>query len=255
MPHFAEETPELRHKLVLVVDDDPESRLLLTQYLESLGCDVITARTGKQGFYNAHSYQPDLVVLDVKLPDMTGWEVLSQIRKEPSTRHLHAVVVSGTADLGERALIAGLDAVSKPVNPLDLYEAVRRNVRKRAGRILIIDDSEDDRTLLAGFLEPHVEEIRTAVDGAEAMDVLRSYDADLILLDLMMPRMDGFQFLRALRESVRHSDTPVLVITGKTLSAEESKVIRAETQGMVGKGGQLSKAIRMGLQSLVGGDR
>jgi len=187
----------------------------------------------------------------VNLPDMSGWEVPAALRKDPATAHLKTVVVSGSSELGERAIVEGLDAVSKPVNPIDLFEAVQRNIRQSDGRVLIIDDSEDDRTLLAGFLEPHVEEVRTARDGEEAFKLLEAFDAELILLDLVMPRMDGFAFLEKLRSDPRYAAKPVLVITGKKLTEEETSQVRRQSQGLVGKSGSLSKAIRKSLHSLI----
>src|SRR5690606_18689512 len=108
-------------------------------------------------------------------------------------------------------------------------------------------------TLLAGFLEPHVAEVRTARDGAHALEVLETFDAELILLDLVMPRMDGFAFLLELRSREAHKETPVLVITGKKLTPEESASVRSQSQGFVAKSGQLDRAIRKSLHTLVTG--
>lgn len=242
---------DLKHKLVLVIDDDADSLILLTRYIESLGCEVITAQTGQQGIYMATSYQPDLVVLDLQLPDMSGWEVLQHLKSDASTSHLKVVIISGNISDRGAGVLTDVDAIGKPIHPERLFEALRRNVRKSRGRVLIVDDNKDDRTLLVGYLRPHVESIAVASNGREGLERLEEFNPDLVLLDLMMPKMDGFQFIRAVRAHPDYVDLPILVITGKRLSDHEARIIQEHTQGLVGKRTELSKTLRRGLHRLL----
>ena len=129
-----------------------------------------------------------------------------------------------------------VDLVGKPVDRDALEEAVRRNLKGRASRALVVDDDADSRLLLSSLLESSVDEVRTAVDGMQALAVLEDFDPGVILLDLVMPRMDGMTFLKALRAHPRHARTPVLVVTSKELSDAESAVLDRVTAGVVRKG-------------------
>jgi CheY-like chemotaxis protein len=243
----------LVNKLVLVVDDDPESRLLLTSFIEGLGADVMTAHTAEQGMQIALSYQPDLVVMDLNLPDGDGWQALERLRAHPATAHLRAIVVSGAIEGREEIVCANVDAVSKPVDPEALLAAVARNVRRQRGRVLIVDDSAEDRHLLAAYLKAQVAEIHTAGDGIEALALMEDLAFDLVVLDLSMPRMDGFAFLRALAER-GGAAPPVLVVSGRAMSAEERAFVREHATGLVGKRGEVGKLLRRTLLSLLAED-
>jgi CheY-like chemotaxis protein len=129
-----------------------------------------------------------------------------------------------------------VDLVGKPVDRDTLEEAVRCNLRGHASRALVVDADPDSHLLLTTLLESAVEEVRTAKDGIQALAVLDDFEPGVILLDLVMPRMDGMTFLRALRDNPRHYRTPVLVVTSKELTAPEMAVLDRATAGLVRKG-------------------
>jgi CheY-like chemotaxis protein len=131
-----------------------------------------------------------------------------------------------------------MDILGKPVDRDALEQAVRRNLRGRASRALVVDDDADSRLLLSSLLETSVEEVRTAADGLQALHLLEEFAPGVILLDLVMPRMDGMAFLKALREHPRHARVPVLVVTSKELSEAETAVLDRVTAGVVRKGGR-----------------
>ena len=230
----AQDTEEGR--LVLIIDDEPDARLLLEEHVRSFGMRVVSAATGLEGLRLARELMPDLVTLDLKMPDMDGWATLRAFKADPGVRSLPVVVVSVIAAEARGTFLWEVDLVGKPVDRDALQEAVRRNLRGRASRALVVDDDHDARLLLTTLLESSVEEVRTAVDGVQALAVLDDFEPGVILLDLVMPRMDGMTFLNALREHPRHSRTPVLVVTSKELTAAETALLDRATAGVVQKG-------------------
>ena len=222
-------------RLVLIIDDEPDARLLLEEHVRSFGMRPVSAANGLEGLRLARDLMPDLVTLDLKMPGMDGWAVLSAFKADPKLRNLPVVVVSVIADEARGTFLGHVDLVSKPVDRDALEEAVRRNLSGSASRALVVDDDPDSRLLLTTLLEGTVEEVRTAEDGVQALEVLEDFEPSVILLDLVMPRMDGMTFLRALRASSHHSRTPVLVVTSKELTRAEMLVLDRTTSGIVRK--------------------
>ena len=221
---------------MLIIDDEPDARLLLEEHVSSLGMRPVSATTGPEGLRMAREMMPDLVTLDLKMPGMDGWATLRAFKADSKLRSIPVVVVSVIAGEARGTFLGHVDLVGKPVDRDALEEAVRRNLRGGASRALVVDDDPDARLLLATMSEGAVEEVRTAEDGGQALDVLDDFEPSLILLDLVMPRMDGMTFLRALRDDPRHSRTPVLVVTSKELTVAETAVLDRTTDGIVRKG-------------------
>jgi CheY-like chemotaxis protein len=225
-----------KDQLVLIIDDEPDARLLLAEHVRSFGMRPVSAASGPEGLRMARELVPDLVTLDLKMPGMDGWATLRAFKADPKLRNIPVVVVSVIASEARGTFLGHLDLVGKPVNRDALEEAVRRNLRGEASRALVVDDDPDSRLLLTTLLENTVEEVRTAEDGAQALAVLDDFDPGVILLDLVMPRMDGMTFLKTLRGDPRHARTPVLVVTSKELTAVETAVLERTTEGIIRKG-------------------
>ena len=208
---------------VLVVDDQPESRLLITHFLESFGCTVLTADSGEKGVKLAHEHRPDLITLDLVMPGMTGWEALRAFKDDPDLREIPVVVVSAVASQGGRGrLLGAVDVLSKPVDRDDLLRVIWRNLaRRRQGRVLVVDDDADTRVYLEDWLEERGLEVVLARDGVEALQLVERQGPDAVVLDLVMPVMDGIGFLESLRASTYHSGLPVIVLTAKDVTTEE----------------------------------
>ena len=223
-------------RLVLIIDDEPDARLLLEEHVRSFDMRAVSATGGLEGLRLARELLPDLVTLDLKMPGMDGWATLRAFKADPKLRNVPVVVVSVIADEARGTFLGQVDLIGKPVDRDALEEAVRRNLRGRASRALVVDDDPDSRLLLTTLLETAVEEVQTAEDGVQALAVLDDFEPGVILLDLVMPRMDGMTFLKALRANPRHSRTPVLVVTSKELTATETAVLERTTAGIVRKG-------------------
>ncbi len=233
-------------KLVLVVDDDADTRTLLEGLVEAAGHTALSAATAEQGFRIAYSYHPDLILLDVNLPDRSGRSVLRELKANERTATIPVAFVTGERGVPESMDLVGV--LDKPVSPEALLGTLNRCLDRKEGRVLVVEDSEDDRAMILGFLEGRVEEVRTAANGREALEVLSDWSPDLVLLDLVMPEMDGFDFLRRLRRKRRFRSLPVVVLTGKRLSLEEIRALKGRGAHLHGKSDGVTKNLRQSLQ-------
>jgi two-component system, sensor histidine kinase and response regulator len=222
-------------KRVLVIDDELDSRTLLTHVIIECGCQVIAANSGAQGLQMAREFRPDLITLDLMMPSMDGWQVVRAIKADPALCRIPVVVVSVVANENRGHVLGAVDVLQKPVAREELLAVLQRNLFAAKPRILVVDDDEDARRVLASQLEGEAAEIRTAANGREALRVLEQFTPDLTLLDLMMPVMDGMGFLDAIRRDLRHQRLRVVVITAKELSIEEVEQLRFDALRVLNK--------------------
>jgi signal transduction histidine kinase/DNA-binding response OmpR family regulator len=233
-----------RETLALVIDDEADSRMLLTQHMRELGCSVITAKDGVEGLTLAVERRPDIILLDLLMPDMNGWEVLRRLKDDPYLAKIPVVVVSIVAGENRAGVFSQIDAVTKPCTKEDLGAALERNLKGPYGRILVVDDDRDMQDLLSEALTRDAKvTVRTARDGVEGLKILREFHPNLVVLDLVMPRMDGPAFLEQIRSDPVHRNVPVVVLTARDLSTEEEQRLRAETQALLRKGPALDTAM------------
>jgi|GEM_PF-2210289 len=228
-------TSELHGKLVLVIDDESDSRFLLTHLLEEFGCQVIVANSGEQGLRMAHEFRPHLITVDLLMPQMDGATVIRAIKADPTLRSIPVVVVSIVAEERRGSILGAVDVLEKPIVRDDLLLALKRSLLPDQARILIVDDEADARQILLSYLAEEPVEVRTATNGREALAELETFPPDLILCDLVMPVMDGVAFLNALRSDARYQQLPVIIITSKELSPPEKDQLRLKTLAVVRK--------------------
>lgn len=227
---------DLRGKLVLVIDDELDSRTLLTHLLEEFGCQAIAASSGEQGLHMAREFRPHLITVDLMMPQLDGWQVIRAIKADPELRDIPVVVVSIVAGENRGNIIGAVDVLQKPVIREELLAVLRRSLPFNHPRILIVDDEEDARRVLGAHLEDEACEFRLARNGREALEVMEKFMPDLILLDLMMPVMDGMTFLNRIRTIPRFQWIPVVVVTAKELTVAEAEQLRQTAQDVVKKG-------------------
>jgi two-component system, sensor histidine kinase and response regulator len=242
---------DLKGKLVLVIDDESDSRLLLTHMLEEFGCQVIAANSGEQGLRMAREFHPQIITVDLLMPRMDGWEVLRAIKADPELRDIPAAVVSLVASEHCGRILDAVDVLQKPVTREDLLAVLQRNLSGPKPKILVVDDEEDARRLIIAHLEDEPVEIRTAANGREALDLLEVFSPDLILLDLMMPVMDGMAFLYAIRGNPRHHKLPVVVISAKELTPQETEQLCQQTQEVFKKADVFGDDLKQLLRGLL----
>lgn len=224
---------------VLVIDDDATMRDLLRRVLEREGFAVATAASGSEGLVLAEQLQPDAITLDVMMPQMDGWTLLSKLKESPELADIPVVMVT-MVDESARGYALGADHyMVKPIDRRRLVDILDsyRNSSAEAGDVLVVEDDEPTRGLLRRTLEGDGWRVVEADNGQAGLDRLDTMEPDLVLLDLMMPKMDGFEFLRQFRERDAYRGVPVIVVTAKELTEEEAERLRRGTSEILTKGG------------------
>jgi len=209
---------------ILVIDDDADSRDLLQRTLEADGHSVVCACDGEEGIELARKLQPSLVTLDVMMPGLDGWAVLRRLKADPDLREIPVMMVTieGQKDLG--FTLGAVEHLTKPVDREMLVRLVRRYAgADGGGHALVVDDDEGVRSLFCRSLKEDGWTVDTAGNGAAALERSMETRPDLVLLDLMMPVMDGFDFILEFRSRKDHRPIPIIVITAKDLTAEDRK--------------------------------
>ena len=229
-------------KKILVVDDDPDARDFLIQYIQELGAEAKECGDSTRVLALVREFKPDLVTLDIMMPESNGWEVLAALKADPTLSHVPVVIISMVADRNKAISLGAVDALTKPVAQGEFMACARRSLNSDeiAGRrILVVDDLREYQELMKLWLGEDKNDIRTADNGKEAMALMESFRPEVIFLDLMMPIMDGFTFLREIRANAQYEDVPVIVITAKSLSSAERQWIEARAEKIFVKGEDL----------------
>ena len=223
--------------LILSVDDDPAVLDLLSRNLNREGYSVRTATNGRDALVLAKELQPRLITLDVMMPSMDGWSVLTALKADAATRDIPVVMVSIIDDRQLGFTLGAADYLTKPVDRARLAEILARQAPHDAKRLaLVVDDLRDNRAMLRSALAREGWEVVEAEDGRAALEAFANHQPGLILLDLMMPVMDGFEFLRILRARDDGRSVPVVVVTAKELTDDERAFLRACVENIVQKG-------------------
>jgi len=222
--------------LVLVVDDDQHARDLLGRGLAREGFRVETASSGPEAIAHARALQPAVIILDVMMPGMNGWAVLSSLKSDPATARIPVVMLSIVDDRQLGFALGAADYFNKPIDWLRLSSTVKMlGFRTSARRVLVIEDDERTRSLLERSLSDEGWETASAPDGEAALEALHRHQPTLILLDLLMPGMDGFEFIQRLRADPGFRDVPVVVVTGKDLTDDDVERLRGNAARIVQK--------------------
>jgi PAS domain S-box-containing protein len=219
---------------ILVIDDDPIARQLLTRVLEDQGYQVITAENGEHGVALAKSEKPALITCDILMPNVDGWEVLQLLKDDPDTASIPVVMVSMVDDGKKGAALGAVEHLRKPVDRERLRKIVARYV-KTAGKVMVVEDDPATQKTITKALGSMSIEALPANNGREALDILAEQWPDLILLDLMMPVMDGYEFLSHFRKLEGSQETPVIVVTAKDLSIKEREELAGCVSGILTK--------------------
>lgn len=247
-------------RLVLVVDDEPDSRILLTHYVEEFGCRAVTTYSATSALMLARELKPDLITVDLMMPELNGWQLLRGLKDDPELADIPVVIVSVVAEESRASLLGALELLQKPVDRSELFSVLRRVVGNARARILIIDDEADARHVLQDMLEDHASAVRSARNGQEALAVLRNFEPDLVITDLVMPVMDGMTFLEIFRSTPRFQHVPVIVVSGKDISMDERDRLGRHASAVLSKGNALETDLRrviggiLGVRATVGSD-
>ena len=222
-------------RTVLVIDDDPEACEIIAHHLKRDGFEVVVANSGAEGLRRAREIRPAAITLDVVMPEMDGWSVLSALKADDDLNDIPVVMVSMVDDKSTGYTLGATSYLTKPVDRERLLESISRH-RGAAGEVLIIEDDEHTRGMLARVLAKAGWAVTEAEDGQQGLAALEAKTPQLILLDLMMPVMDGFEFLREMRARPEWRDVPVIVVTAKDLSEADRRLLSDRVEQVLTKG-------------------
>jgi HAMP domain-containing protein/CheY-like chemotaxis protein/signal transduction histidine kinase len=225
--------------ILLIVEDDPHYARVLIDLARDKGFKVLVAARGAEALDLAKQYQPAAVSLDVFLPDMLGWTVLSQLKHNPLTRHIPVQIVTLDEDRQHALARGAFSFVNKPTTTEGVAAAlaqIKEYAKPRRKRLLIVEDNEAEQLSIRELLHHDDIEILAAETGAGALSVLREHVCDCVVLDLRLPDMSGFEVLDRIRNDETLSNIPVVVFTGRELSAEEDAELHTMARSIVVKG-------------------
>ena len=222
--------------LILVIDDDVTVQDLLRRSLNRDGFRVETAADGATGLVRARELRPAMITLDVMMPGMDGWEVLAALKENPETADIPVIVVSIVDERGLGFSLGAADYLTKPLDYSRLSSVVNRHAKVGQGqRVLVVEDDEATQELVQKHLTKEGWQVVAASNGREALERLTQGPPDLVLLDLMMPEMDGFEFLEAFRKQPGCAQITVVVMTAKILTPEDRQRLRGQVAQIVEK--------------------
>ena len=229
VPETGTETGEAHRDLVLVIDDDDDQRTLMTRFLQREGFRARTARDGEAGLTLARALKPRAILLDVMMPGIDGWSVLSALKKDDELSDIPVVMVTFAEQRALAASLGATDYVLKPVR-WERFKSVMDRFRPPEQSVLVIDDDEDTRKRLRALLERDGWSVMEAGDGREGLDRLVEARPSVVLLDLTMPVMDGYTFLGEMRKAPGCADIPVVVLTALDLTRDDRRRLRGASQ-------------------------
>jgi hypothetical protein len=225
--------------LLLIVEDDPHYARVLVDLAHDHGLKVLVAMRGADALTLARDYQPTAVSLDVFLPDMLGWTVLSQLKQNPATRHIPVQIVTLDEDRQHGLARGAFSFMTKPTTTEGLREALGKitdYVKPRRKKLLVVEDNAAERLSITELLGHDDIDIVTVDTGGEAIAMLRELPADCVVLDLRLPDMSGFEVLECIRDDSDLANVPVVVFTGRELSPEEDAQLHTMARSVVVKG-------------------
>ena len=220
---------------VLVVDDDASVRQLLTTMLTREGFTVAAAASGEEALRLAEALHPSAITLDIMMPDRDGWDVLSALKQTPALADIPVVLVSILDEPEQGYLLGAADYMVKPVDRRKLVERLREICRATHPKVLIVDDDAVTRTGLRKALEDDGCTVGEAENGRAALERLPGFLPDAVVLDLLMPEVDGFEFLEELRRNRELASTPVIVLTAKDLSEDDRRRLHGSVERILVK--------------------
>jgi signal transduction histidine kinase/DNA-binding response OmpR family regulator len=222
---------------VLVIDDDPAARELMERYLSKEGFQVVLASNGKEGLRLARELHPVVITLDVIMPGLDGWAVLSVLKTDPALADIPVIMLSMVDDRNKGFALGASDYLTKPIQRERLNGLLHRyRCEQPPCTILVVEDEADTRAMVRRMLEKENWTVMEAENGQVALEQVAARRPQLILLDLMMPEMDGFEFVRRLRQLPAGETIPVVVVTAKDVTAEDRLKLNGYVEQILRKG-------------------
>ncbi|MBK6647916.1 MAG: GAF domain-containing protein [Anaerolineales bacterium] len=243
-------------KLILVIDDDPDAVYLLQENLTHEEYTIVGVQSGDEGQQKARELNPDAILLDILMPDKDGWQVLHDLKSDPATTNIPIILLT---IVDKKALGMRLGAAAyllKPLNPAEVLETLRKVIKQKERErinILAVDDDPHIADLLRQQLPESEFRLASALDGVAGLEAVEADRPDVILLDIMMPRLDGFGVIQKLRENPSTRELPVIVISVKELTEDESRMLKESVSLVMRKqgfdGAQLAQEIKKAIHN------
>jgi CheY-like chemotaxis protein len=223
---------------VLVIDDDESVHGVLTNMLTREGYSTRIARTGKEGLRIAGEYHPDIVILDILMPGMDGWSVLAQLKAMPGMADVPMILLTMLENKEMGFALGAAEYLTKPIDASKLLPILdRHRSTKPTGTVMVVEDDPASREIVVRMLQKEGIHVREASNGREAIAVLEGgVTPDLIVLDLIMAEMDGFEFLRQVRPHAEWSKIPVVVVSSLDINSDAQEVLRGQVERIFQKG-------------------
>jgi PAS domain S-box-containing protein len=248
------EISTIQQDTVLIIDDDPEQLDLLSRFLQKEGFNIATASNGEEGLQKAKALHPMAITLDVMMPKMDGWSVLTALKSDPELTHIPVIMLTIIDDKNMGYALGVTDYMTKPVDKEHLLGVLTKyKSEEPAAPLLVVEDDPATRELVARMLEKEGCEVLLAENGRVALNKMKEKMPGLILLDLMMPEMDGFEFITELRKVPEWRFIPVVVITSKDLTREEHEYLAGNVKKIFQKGGYKSDELLREIRDQVKG--
>ncbi|MGG1663367.1 response regulator [Brevibacillus sp. NRS-1366] len=241
---------------ILLIDDEPFNHQLMKRYLAKEGWTLAFATSGQEGLQLAKKLRPKVICLDILMPRMDGWSVLSVIKNDPELQDTPVVIWSMTNDEHLGYSLGASEFLTKPVNRERLINVMDKYVSNHFDHnVLVIEDDAATSELMTRLLQKEGYAVTQARNGRLALDCMSSKAPDLILLDLMMPEMDGFQFIAELRNKKAWSEIPIVVVTAKSITAADRLKLNGYVKGVIQKGSFDHKSLLVEIRRFVATDQ
>jgi adenylate cyclase len=221
---------------VLVIDDDATARELIADHLKAEGFSVVTAAGGVEGLKLAKELRPSAITLDVMMPDLDGWSVLATLRQDAELADIPVIMITIVDEHRRGIALGAAGYLTKPIDRERLHRLVGRfRAQVPPTHVLLVEDDAVQRERMRGWLEGPQWSVQEAANGREALNRIQESKPDVILLDLMMPEMDGFAVVAALQKEAGWRDIPVIVITSLDLDAKDRARLNSGVQSVLVK--------------------
>ena len=245
-PAWSADEESVSGPTVVVIEDDPRSAELVELHLRAAGLRAVSASTGEQGLDLVRERDPFAVILDIHLPGMDGWEVLAALKSDPVTAAVPVVVVSVEPERGRGFALGATEYLVKPVSGDHLLAAVTRLLSPTPTRaqdagaglsVVVVDDDPLALKLVRSTLEPLGWEVHTCAGGQQAADLVRAVAPSVVVMDLLMPQVDGFAVIDELRPDRDSDGPPIVVLTAKSLTAQDRSRLEGRIAFVAAKAG------------------
>ncbi len=237
---------------ILCIDDDPDAIEILRKYLIPEGYSVASALSGDEGIKLAAQIKPALITLDIMMPQKDGWQVLQELKADSKTKDIPVVVHSIIDNKPLAISLGAVDVIVKPTDSTRLLSLAKQFCKSRDEYLLIVDDNEDFAQAIQQLLQEDGFSVKVANDGRAALDILKTSTPAIILLDLMMPEMDGFAVVRELQQNESWRKIPVVILSGKDVTETEWKQLNTHISDFVKKGNISHVELKQTIKKVLG---